>query len=540
MGSDRRMPARSPTLSFGRLSAWVIGLWLLLAQAAFAQEFAAELRSATGTVFAQPQGGQVRLVQQGAKFKVGDTVGTEKGAFALVVFADGSRVALRPESALAIKAFAYKPEDPAQDQMSVQLLKGWLRNVSGQIGKRGSQDAFDMKAADTTIGIRGTDFAVRICDEACAKGGAQADEGVLPQSGRLGQIQATSQPVLLTRANELPRTVEVGEVLRLGDTVSTGPVEALLGLDDGTRLVLGPQASLALRAEEDDRGRRAVRVDVLQGALRVATAPQPGARLYGVLLQAGATIGLRPDTAIDVQCGASAEGFAYACPVSEATLRKGRAELLSRKGIKPLKRDQTETLSDVDGEPPAGVLPPASPAKPAQGAAPVLPVQAGDRRLASLLSWQLAHIRTSLPDRAAFLRVADLTAQPSFSPRWNDYAQASPGLGGQTPSPEGPAIAAPTVSPPAPSLLDPLTIPPDAVRPPEVTAPPTAGVYTAVFEGLVAVGTPQGQIVVPAGQAAYSPLDGLRPPTPLPAAPAFMEKDKTLEKAKLSPTQCVK
>ena len=108
------------------------------ASSALAQQAAAELRSVTGVVFVQPTGGQVRIVQTGAKLSVGDTIGTQKGAFALVVFGDGSRLALRPESAMQIRGFSYKPEDPANDQLSVQLVKGWLRNVSGQIGKRGN------------------------------------------------------------------------------------------------------------------------------------------------------------------------------------------------------------------------------------------------------------------------------------------------------------------------------------------------------------------------------------------------------------------
>ena len=172
-------------------AAWLLlGAWI----AAQAQP-AAEVRSATGVVFAQPQGGQVKIIQTGAKLSVGDTVGTQKGAFALVVFNDGSRVALRPESAIAIRGFSFKPDDPANDQMSVQLLKGWLRNVSGQIGKRGNEAAFDMKVADTTIGIRGTDFGVRLCDEECAASDEALPEGVLPQSGRLGQLLSSSQPV---------------------------------------------------------------------------------------------------------------------------------------------------------------------------------------------------------------------------------------------------------------------------------------------------------------------------------------------------------
>ena len=44
--------------------------------AALAQP-AAEVRSATGVVFSQPQGGQVKIVQTGAKLSVGETVGTQ-------------------------------------------------------------------------------------------------------------------------------------------------------------------------------------------------------------------------------------------------------------------------------------------------------------------------------------------------------------------------------------------------------------------------------------------------------------------------------
>ncbi|MFM8767087.1 MAG: FecR domain-containing protein, partial [Rubrivivax sp.] len=253
---------------------------------------AAELRNVTGVVFSQPSGGQVRIVQAGAKLSVGDTVGTQKGAFALVVFNDGSRVALRPESAMAIRGFSFKPEDPANDQMSVQLLKGWLRNVSGQIGKRGNEAAFEMKVNDTTIGIRGTDFGVRLCDEECARAPEEVLEGVLPQSGRLGQVLATNAPLERLSDGLTPLEAPPNAPLFLGDVVSTADAEALLGLDDGTRIVLAPRSRVALRAEEDERGRRAVRIDVKQGAMRVATpTAQAGARLYPLLLNAGELLG---------------------------------------------------------------------------------------------------------------------------------------------------------------------------------------------------------------------------------------------------------
>ena len=247
---------------------------------------AAELRSVSGVVFTQKPNAEVVIATKGAKLAVGDTVGTEKGAFALVVFNDGSRVALRPESALVIRGFSFKPDDPSQDKLSVELLKGWLRNVSGQIGKRGNQAAFDMQVSDTTIGIRGTDFAVRLCDEGCVGTTASGDEGVLPQSGRLGQVLSADEAPQRTR-DGIAAPAAAGTALFLGDEVAAAGSQALLGLDDGTRLVLGQGGRVALRAEEDERGRRAIRVDVLEGTLRLATPALPGARLYGLLVNAG-------------------------------------------------------------------------------------------------------------------------------------------------------------------------------------------------------------------------------------------------------------
>ena len=49
-----------------------LALWLIgIATPTHAQQAAAELRSVTGVVFVQPTGGQVRIVQTGAKLSVG-------------------------------------------------------------------------------------------------------------------------------------------------------------------------------------------------------------------------------------------------------------------------------------------------------------------------------------------------------------------------------------------------------------------------------------------------------------------------------------
>jgi ferric-dicitrate binding protein FerR (iron transport regulator) len=488
-------------------------------------------------VFAQPAGGQVRVIQAGAKLSVGDTIGTEKGAFALVVFNDGSRVALRPESAIAIRGFSFQPDDPSKDQMSVQLLKGWLRNVSGQIGKRGNQNAFDLKVNDTTIGIRGTDFGVRLCDEECAARAEAIPEGVLPQSGRLGQLLSSNQPVQRLREGVTPQDLPTSGALFLGDVVTSGNEEALLGLDDGTRLVLGPATRLALRAEEDERGRRAVRVDLLQGNLRLATPTQPGARLYGLLVNAGQLLGVRQDTALDLGCEKPAAEGEFACDAANVVLRRGRSEVLTATGLRSLLPGTPQRLLE-----PAAVPPPVAPAAPTPPATPAPPpspqrsgLDAPAPTTASTQEWDtwapgahpMARLRTLTQWRQQQARQADPTTQGLWLIA---QAPAAPG------SPPIPGPLAPSTG----SLFDPLSIAVDAARPPIVAEAPKPGIYTAVFEGQIAMQNPRGQIQINAGQGGFAPVTPTVPPTALPASPAFMEKDTVLNKQNLTPGQCPK
>jgi len=429
---------------------------LLPAMAAWAQQAAAELRTATGIVFAQQGGGTVRVLQAGAQLAVGDIIGTQKGAFALLVFADGARVALRPESALAIKSFTYRPEEAAADRMSVELLKGWLRHVSGQIGRRGDQAAFEMKVRDTTIGIRGTDYAVRLCDPLCVADRTEPAEGVLPQSGRLGQLLSSAAPVRRLRDGQPPRTLAAGEAVFLGDVLETTDTPALVGFNDGARLVLAPRTVIALRAEEDASGRRAPRVDLLQGSLRVATLRQPGAQVFGLLVQAGGTVGVAPDSALDASCAAPAPAAALACEDAQVLLRRGTAAVLGDSDAQPLQPEQP-------------------------------------RRLAA----------------AAAAAAAAVSAAPA---------------GG--------------VSETA-SLIDPLEVAPEAARPASVTEQPALGTYVAVFEGLVSVSNPLGELLVGPGQGAFSPLLPTFMPRLLPASPDYMERDRELERSRLFPGMCL-
>lgn len=507
-----------------------LGACLPLARA---QQAAAEVRTAVGLVFAQADSGEARILQAGAKLSVGETVGTQKGAFAMLIFGDGSRVALRPETALRVRGFRYRPEDAKEDEMAVQLLQGWLRKVSGEIAKRNPR-SFEMRVGDATIGIRGTDFSVRICDEACARERVEGGVGVLPQSRRLGQVVATAAPLRRQRDETVDRAA-AGAMLMLGDVLATDEQQALIGLDDGTRIVLAPRSVLALRSVEDDLGRRAVRLDLMQGALRVASGPRTAARLYGLLVNAGNTVGLRPESALDASCEAPASAQADACEAAAVLLRQGRGDVLTPSGARPLNAGRPERLVEP------GLLPAPTPgAAPAPASAPTTPAPPQEPSPSSPSTSPATPPATSgmlmpQPSAATALTLDDSLEAGSLSGAIDPL---------DVPIDEGEQMAEPLPTPagpiPAAPLTDPLEIPVERSRPPSVAEQPVPGVYVAVFEGLVSVSNALGEVLVGVGQGAYVPLLPTELPRALSASPLFMERDSELDRSRLYPEMCVR
>lgn len=147
----------SKWLALMLLSAWV--------QLAWAAGEAAVVVSLAGTVSAQKPDGKVRLLAKDSVLMPGEIVLTEKGSSARLRFTDNSMVTLRAASRLLIESFSYDEAQPASDSLVLNLVKGGMRAVSGSIGKRGNQDAYQARTQAGTIGIRGTDYAVMQCVE---------------------------------------------------------------------------------------------------------------------------------------------------------------------------------------------------------------------------------------------------------------------------------------------------------------------------------------------------------------------------------------
>ena len=114
----------------------------------------------SGTISVQRADGSVRLLSEKSQIISGDTVTTERESYAQVRFTNGSAMTLRPNTQVRLDNYAYNEAAPQEDSFLMSLVKGGMRKVTGLIGKRSTQTAFQLKTATATIGIRGTDFNV--------------------------------------------------------------------------------------------------------------------------------------------------------------------------------------------------------------------------------------------------------------------------------------------------------------------------------------------------------------------------------------------
>jgi hypothetical protein len=170
-----------------------------VAQAAWAAGEAAVVVSLVGTVSAQKPDGKVRVLAKDSALLAGEIVMTEKGSVVRLRFADGSQTTLRPGSRLVIEDFNYDEADPARDRKVINLVKGGMRAVTGAVGKRGNQGAYHAKTVAGTIGIRGTDYTARLCNNDCAPG---TERSTRPNSGPvvIARLMQAQGPVTVERA----------------------------------------------------------------------------------------------------------------------------------------------------------------------------------------------------------------------------------------------------------------------------------------------------------------------------------------------------
>lgn len=127
------------------------------AAAAFAAQVAGTVVQLSGPLMVRKADGVVKVLGLKSEVEQGDTLVAEKNTYALIRFIDNGEMTVRPGTTVKIESYAYDSARPDADNVSLNLVKGGLRSVTGLLGKR-NRDKFQLKTPAATIGIRGTTF----------------------------------------------------------------------------------------------------------------------------------------------------------------------------------------------------------------------------------------------------------------------------------------------------------------------------------------------------------------------------------------------
>lgn len=139
-----------------------------------------------------------------------------------VRFVDESIVSVRENSEFRIDEFRFAGTEDGSERAFFSLLKGGLRVITGLVGRFNNKN-YRMSTTTATIGIRGTDYAARLCQKDCSN-----SDGTLVRDGLYGRVLGPSHGTnRIDVANDADRkTFGMSENFYVADSKS--PIEALL------------------------------------------------------------------------------------------------------------------------------------------------------------------------------------------------------------------------------------------------------------------------------------------------------------------------
>ncbi len=123
---------------------------------ALADELAGQVQIVVGAAQLIDASGKARPVERGSQVRQGDRVVTEEGALVQLKLTDGTFVAVRTNTDVAIEKYRYDDKSAQNSSLLLKLARGALRSITGLIGGN-NPDAYKVVTPTATIGIRGTD-----------------------------------------------------------------------------------------------------------------------------------------------------------------------------------------------------------------------------------------------------------------------------------------------------------------------------------------------------------------------------------------------
>jgi hypothetical protein len=225
--------------------------------------------SVHGTALVERAGQPGRILGAGERLEQKDVINVAQGSSAVLEFRDKTRITLRPKTVFRVESYS----DSAPVGMAFGLTKGGFRAVTGEVGKQ-NPSSVTFRADTVVLGIRGTEFDARLCEDDCAaeERGRTAQRVVAKAPARVIEMEGT---VTAARSGAPGRSVVPGAVIYEGESIVTGPDSyAVIVFRDDSRITLVQNSELAITRfdfEESAPGKGQARLKLVSGNAHVWT-----------------------------------------------------------------------------------------------------------------------------------------------------------------------------------------------------------------------------------------------------------------------------
>lgn len=128
-----------------------------------------------GIVFAISTKNKKRDLEKGSEIFIGDRLFTGADGFMRLNMIDDAKIDLRCNSEMLIEDYHLTQSG---NRSMLYLIKGSLRKITGTIGKL-SKDFYEMRTPMATVGVRGTEYALRVMQSYGCDGTVDVDSNGL-------------------------------------------------------------------------------------------------------------------------------------------------------------------------------------------------------------------------------------------------------------------------------------------------------------------------------------------------------------------------
>ena len=229
-----------------------------------------EVLFSRGVVTAGPEGGDVRFLGKGEALYKGDVITTGEKSFTIIHMIDDSKITIRPETVFVLEEYDIEKD---RESAVLRLFKGGIRAVTGLIAKRNPRTGYRLQTPTAVLGVRGTEFDARLCEEDCGEQTGEAEPGGVIDVGLpvVGRVQYLEGSLTARSADGSERTVVKGGPVYEGDTLETDSRGiAVMVFRDNSRVTLQEGSQFKVdqyRYEEEDGDNVFFRM--LRGGMRV-------------------------------------------------------------------------------------------------------------------------------------------------------------------------------------------------------------------------------------------------------------------------------